>query len=65
MNKDISICRDAETLELGIMELPTNCVVVISEGKAKIRELTEFGEYRIVTHQGKIKRMRREEGEEF
>ena len=65
MNKDITINPDAITLELGIMELPLNCVVVISEGKAKVRELPEHGEYRIVTHAGKIKRMRREEGEEF
>lgn len=65
MNKDITINPDDLFLELGIMELPSNCVVVISEGKAKVRELPEHGEYRIVTHQGKIKRMRREEGEEF
>lgn len=65
MNKDIVINQEAEYLKLGIMELPTNCVVVISEGKAKVRELPEFGEYKIVTHQGKVKRMRREEGEEF
>lgn len=52
-------------LKIDTMELPMNCVVVISEGKAKVRELPEYGEYRIVTHQGKIKRMRREEGEEF
>lgn len=65
MDKDILISVDAEILELGIMELPMNCVVVISDGKAKIRELPEHGEYRIVTHAGKIKRMRREEGEEF
>nr|WP_255428443.1 XtrA/YqaO family protein [Sporosarcina sp. resist] len=30
-----------------------------------MRELPEYGEYRIVTHQCKIKRMRREEGEKF
>ena len=65
MNKDITINSDATFLELGIIELPKNCVVVISEGMAKVRELPEHGEYRIVTHQGKIKRMRREEGEEF
>ena len=65
MDKDIMIGADAEIIELGIMELPVNCVVVISEGKAKVRELPEHGEYRIVTHAGKIKRMRREEGEEF
>ncbi|WP_235588535.1 XtrA/YqaO family protein [Sporosarcina koreensis] len=52
-------------LNLGIIDLPRNCVVVISEGKAKVRELPEHGEYKIVTHQGKVKRMRREEGEEF
>ena len=45
--------------------LPMNCVVVISEGVAKLRELPEHGEYKIVTHQGKVRRMRREEGEEF
>lgn len=65
MNKDITICPDDIMLEFDIMELPTNCVVVISEGRAKVRELPEYGEYRIVTHQGKVKRMRREEGEEF
>ncbi|GKV54258.1 hypothetical protein NCCP2222_02050 [Sporosarcina sp. NCCP-2222] len=52
-------------LFLDTMVLPANCVVVISEGKAKVRELPEHGEYKIVTHQGKVKRMRREEGEEF
>lgn len=52
-------------LEIDIMALPVNCVVVISEGKAKLRELPEHGEYKIVTHQGKVRRMRREEGEDF
>lgn len=52
-------------LNIDIMELPINCVVVISEGKAKVWEFPEHGEYRIVTHQGKIRRMRREEGEDF
>lgn len=52
-------------LEFDMMEIPSSCVVVICDGKAKIRELPPFGEYRIVTHQGKVKRMRREEGEEF
>lgn len=52
-------------LNIDIMELPINCVVVISEGKAKVRELPEHGEYKIVTYKGKVKRMRKEEGEEF
>lgn len=56
---------DKNMLELDIMEIPSSCVIVICDGKAKIRELPPFVEYRIVTHQGKVKRMRREEGEEF
>lgn len=52
-------------LNIDIMELPINCVVVISEGKAKVRELPEHGEYKIVTFKGKVTRMRREEGEDF
>ena len=50
---------------IGIIKLLMNYMVVILEGIPKVRELPEHGEYRIVTHQGKIKRMRREEGEEF
>ncbi|WP_301108407.1 XtrA/YqaO family protein [Sporosarcina sp.] len=57
--------NDQGMLNIDIMELPINCVVVISEGKAKVRELPEHGEYKILTHQGKVRRMRREEGEEF
>ncbi|QTD41958.1 XtrA/YqaO family protein [Sporosarcina sp. Te-1] len=30
-----------------------------------MRALPEYGKYKIVTHQGKVKRMRREKGEEF
>lgn len=52
-------------LNIDIIDIPSSCVIVICDGKAKIRELPPFGEYRIVTHQGKVKRMRREEGEEF
>ncbi|GIN94897.1 hypothetical protein J6TS1_07670 [Siminovitchia terrae] len=51
--------------EFDIMDIPSSCVIVICDGKAKIRELPPFGEYKIVTHQGKMKRMRREDGEEF
>ena len=52
-------------LELDIMEIPSSCVFVICDGKAKVRELPPFGEYRIVTHQGKVKRMRRKRAKSF
>lgn len=64
MSQNIDI-SSANRLEVDTMEIPTNCVIVVSGGKAKIRELPPFGEFKIVTHQGQVKRMRKEEGEEF
>lgn len=63
--KDIDIDHETMKLEIDIMELPTSCVIVISEGKAKLRELPAHGEYKIITHKGKVSRMRMEQGEEF
>lgn len=56
---------DKSMLEFDIMDIPSSCVIVVCDGKAKMRELPLHGEYKIVIHQGKVKRMRREEGEEF
>lgn len=63
-SQDIEL-TDERGLEVQATDIPFNCVIVISDGIAKIRELPPFGEYRIVTHQGKVKRMKKEEGEEF
>ena len=63
--EDLSINTKTKRLEIDIMDIPPSCVVVICNGRAKLRELPPFGEYRIITHQGRVKRMRREEGEEF
>lgn len=65
VEKDLDIDVENMCLNIDIMEIPTSCVVVICDGKAKLRELPTHGEYRIVTHQGKVKRMRRETGEDF
>lgn len=62
---DFQLNEGIGKLEIDIMDIPSSCVIVISDGIAKLRELPPFGEYKIVTHQGKVKRMRREEGEEF
>ncbi|MEG0383684.1 MAG: XtrA/YqaO family protein [Solibacillus sp.] len=48
-----------------IMELPERCVIVLSNGRAKFTELPAFAETKIVTHQGQVKRIRWDEGEEF
>ncbi|MFX3673304.1 MAG: XtrA/YqaO family protein [Paenisporosarcina sp.] len=52
-------------LNLDIMDLPPSCVVIISEGKAKISELPAFAETKITTHQGKVTRVKWDEGEAF
>lgn len=63
--RELEINPATMKMELNVGELPNSCVVVICDGKAKLRELPPYGEYKIITHQGKVKRMRREEGEEF
>jgi hypothetical protein len=40
-------------------------VIVIGNGKVKFTDLPEHGETTIVTHQGKVKRVKWDEGEEF
>lgn len=63
-SQDIEI-DSTNRLEVDIMDIPSSCVIVICDGKAKIRELPPHGEYKIVTYKGRVTRMRREEGEEF
>lgn len=62
--KELNITSNG-LLNLNVMELPKNCLIVLSEGKAKCAELPEFAETKIITHQGKVKRLRWDEGEEF
>lgn len=62
--QDIDLSSE-NILDFDTMDISSSCVIVISDGKAKIRELPEHGEYKIVTFQGRVKRMRMEEGEEF
>ncbi|KKB34390.1 hypothetical protein QY97_02463 [Bacillus thermotolerans] len=46
------------------MEL-NNKALVICDGKVKVADLPQHGETKIVTHQGKVKRVKWDEGEEF
>ena len=62
--QDLEINVEGRLL-IDIMELPDSCVIILSQGKAKVAELPAFAETKIVTHQGQVKRVRWEEGEEF
>ena len=62
--REIEIHSTGE-LKLDIKDLPNNCILIISEGKAKLTELPVFAETKIITHAGKVKRVKWDEGEEF
>lgn len=40
-------------------------IIVYSNGKTKMSYLPDHGETKIITHQGQVKRVRFDEGEEF
>ncbi|KOS60580.1 XtrA/YqaO family protein [Lysinibacillus agricola] len=62
--KQLEISNDG-ILQVDIMELPENCVNVLSDGIAKFTELPAQAKTKIVTYQGKVKRVEFDEGEEF
>ncbi|MGK4115682.1 XtrA/YqaO family protein [Lysinibacillus capsici] len=62
--KPLVISNDG-ILQNDIMELPENCVIVLSDGIAKFTELPAHAKTKIVTYQGKVRRVEFDEGEEF
>lgn len=63
--KDIEVNPSTMRLEIDIIEQEESFAIVVCEGKARITELPSHGETKIVTHQGKVKRIKWDEGEEF
>lgn len=62
--RELEISVDG-SLNIDIMELPESCVIVLSKGVAKVAELPAHAETKIITHQGQVKRVKWDEGEEF
>lgn len=52
-------------IELDIQEGNESICVVYCGGKAKMTTLPDYGETKVITHQGKVKRVKFDEGEEF
>jgi NAD kinase len=63
--QELKINPSTMKLEIDIMEQKGSFAIVICDGKAKMTELPAYGETKIITHQGKVKRIRFDEGEEF
>lgn len=53
------------TLELDIQEGNTPFCVVYCDGKAKVTPLPDHGETKVITHQGKVKRVMKYEGVDY
>lgn len=63
--KKIEINPRTNRLEIDIMEQKGSFAVVVCNGKARLTELPPHGETKIITHQGKVKRVKFDEGEDF
>ncbi|MFJ7976512.1 XtrA/YqaO family protein [Peribacillus sp. NPDC096379] len=63
--QNLEIDPRTKRLEIDIMDVKGSFAIVVCDGKAKLTRLPEHGETKIVTHQGKIKRVKFDEGEEF
>ncbi|MFS0674244.1 XtrA/YqaO family protein [Ornithinibacillus sp. 179-J 7C1 HS] len=61
--EDLPIKKGALIIDINERDKPF--VVVYCQGKARITYLPEHGETKIITHQGKVKRIKFDEGEEF
>ncbi|KMY49220.1 XtrA/YqaO family protein [Peribacillus loiseleuriae] len=63
--QNLEIDSRTKRLEIDIMDVKGSFAIVVCDGKAKFTRLPEHGETKIITHQGKIKRVKFDEGEEF
>ncbi|PAF35581.1 hypothetical protein CHH58_16125 [Terribacillus saccharophilus] len=62
---DINLRHGAMSLDIPAKYGGIPFCIIYGSGKAKILELPAHGETKIITHQGKLKRVRFEEGEDF
>ncbi|MGG0718698.1 XtrA/YqaO family protein [Robertmurraya massiliosenegalensis] len=63
--QNIQINPTTNRLELDIMDKKGSFAIVVCDGKARLTELPPHGETKIITHQGKVKRVKFDEGEDF
>jgi hypothetical protein len=62
--RDLHINPNTNKLEIDIIK-KESFAIVVCDGKAKVTELPIHGETKIITHQGKVKRVKFDEGEDF
>jgi len=63
--QNIDIDPSTMLLQIDIMKQKGSFAIVVCDGKARLTRLPEHGETKIITHQGKVKRVKFDEGEDF
>ncbi|MBP3950315.1 XtrA/YqaO family protein [Bacillus suaedae] len=63
--KNVDINPKSGKIELDILKQDKPIVLVVSDGRVRFTELPVHGETIVVTHQGKVKRVKFDEGEDF
>lgn len=63
--KNLEINPSNGKIELDTTKYDKPVLIMISDGKVKQTVLPDHGETKVITHQGKLKRVRFDEGEEF
>lgn len=63
--KEIEINPSTMKLDIDIMEQKGIFTVVVCIGRSRLTEMPEHGETKIVTYQGKVKRVKFDEGKDF
>jgi Phage-like element PBSX protein XtrA len=62
---EVEVNPSTQKLEIDIMANPKAFMIVVCDGKARMTDLPVHGETKVVTHQGKVKRVKWDEGEDF
>ncbi|SET01294.1 hypothetical protein SAMN05421676_102341 [Salinibacillus kushneri] len=62
--EDVNVDTSSKKMEIDIEGNKPFCVVYCN-GKARKTYLPDHGETKVITHQGRVKRLKFDEGEEF
>lgn len=63
--KSLPIEYSSILLDCDMIGQKGNFAIIFCDGKAKVTLLPDHGETKIITHQGKVKRVKFDVGEEF
>lgn len=63
--KDLGDIINEGKLDISSLKLDGPAIILVTQDKVRISMLPDHGETKVITHQGKVKRVKWDEGEEF